>query len=34
MALPKKELRWDRVIMALLLLAGIAAGIVYLVAFR
>lgn len=28
---PQKKLRWDRVIIALVLLAGIGAGIVYLV---
>lgn len=28
---PIKKLRWDRVILALLLLAGIGAGVFYLV---
>jgi hypothetical protein len=28
---PKKQLRWGRVFVALLFLAGIAAGVIYLV---
>jgi hypothetical protein len=31
---PPKKLRWDRIILALLLLGGIGFGVFYLVAMR
>lgn len=31
---PKKQMRWDRVLIALLLLGGIGFGVYYLIAMR